>query len=128
MGLFGAFKFGRRKKYKAGERSAGLERGRVRELQAASALQDDFLLTAINNGMEPSWLNALLDNFWPFIADYIEKMLREDILPIIQQIEPVDVLSRFDFTDISMGTLGLPRCTVSQRINQKTTRNDAPKF
>ena len=56
--------------------------------------------------MEPSWLNALLDNFWPFIADYIEKMLREDILPIIQQIEPVDVLSRFDFTDISMGTLG----------------------
>ncbi|XP_067685941.1 extended synaptotagmin-2-like [Haliotis asinina] len=50
------------------------------------------------------WLNKMIDQLWPYIGDYVDRLLRESIEPKIRESLPAS-LSSFKFSKIDIGDI-----------------------
>lgn len=57
------------------------------------------------NHEKVEWINSILSDLWPYLCIHIKNILKDQIQPMINEMEPNNILKTFQFTDIHIGSL-----------------------
>lgn len=86
-----------------------------------SSSLEDFGLVDIG-GETAEWINIMLKKLWPSIGQHVKNILKNDVEPMVQKMEPNTVFSGFHFTDIHMGVIA-PRINVVKAYQSKQNKS-----